>query len=213
MAKQIHLLAATQIDRKLAPLRAIAASFRPSSAGGWIRALRQGLGLSAAALGSRMHLAQQSVDQLEKNERAGAITLASLRRAAEALDAELFYAIIPRKPLRETIAERAKDVARKRVAPVAHSMQLEAQGLADNELQERITELALELERNPRELWRANRRACAWRHATHRGGHPRPQAREHYDAGRAQRSGSAEHSSRPGMGASLAHQSTLRHVE
>jgi predicted DNA-binding mobile mystery protein A len=152
--KQTHLLAATQIDRKLAPLRAIAASLRPSSAGGWIRALRQGLGLSAAALGSRMHLAQQSVNQLEKNERAGAITLASLRRAAEALDAELFYAIIPRKPLRQTIAERAKDLARKRVAPVAHSMQLEAQGLADNELQERIDELALELERNPRELWR-----------------------------------------------------------
>ena len=152
--KQTHLLAATQIDRKLAPLRAIAASLRPSSAGGWIRALRQGLGLSAAALGNRMRLAQQSVNQLEKNERAGAITLASLRRAAEALDAELFYAIIPRKPLRQTIAERAKEVARKRVAPVAHSMQLEAQGLADNELQERITELALELERNPRELWR-----------------------------------------------------------
>ena len=152
--KQTHLLTATQIDRKLAPLRAIAVSLRLSSAGGWIRALRQGLGLSAAALGNRMHLAQQSVNQLEKNERAGAITLASLRRAAEALDAELFYAIIPRKPLRETIAERAKEVARKRVAPVAHSMQLEAQGLADNELQERITELALELERNPRELWR-----------------------------------------------------------
>jgi hypothetical protein len=46
-----------------------------------------------------MRLAQQSVNQLEKNERAGVITLASLRRAAEALDAELFYAIIPRKPL------------------------------------------------------------------------------------------------------------------
>jgi hypothetical protein len=69
-----------------------------------------------------MNLAQQSVDQLKKNELAGALTLASLRRAAEALDAELFYAIIPRKPLRQTIAERAKEVARKRVAPVAHSM-------------------------------------------------------------------------------------------
>ena len=152
--KQTHLLMATQIDRKLAPLRGIAASLRPSSAGGWIRALRQGLGLSAAALGRRMNLAQQSVNQLEKNERAGAITLASLRRAAEALDAELFYAIIPRKTLRETISERAKELAQKRVAPVANSMQLEAQGLTDNELQERIKELTLELERNPRELWR-----------------------------------------------------------
>jgi len=152
--KQTHLLAATQIDRKLKPLRPVAGSLRSSGAGGWIRALRQGLGLSAAALGSRMKLAQQSVVQLEKNERAGAITLASLRRAAEAFDAELFYAIVPRKTLRETIYEQAIKVAREQVAPVAHSMQLEAQGLTDNELEERIKELARELERYPRELWR-----------------------------------------------------------
>jgi predicted DNA-binding mobile mystery protein A len=101
-----------------------------------------------------MRLAQQSVVQLEKNERAGAITLASLRRAAEALDAEFFYAIIPRRPLREMISERAQQVARERVAPVAHSMQLEAQGLNHDELQERVMELARELERRPRDLWR-----------------------------------------------------------
>src|SRR5271169_5402201 len=145
MAKQTHLLTATQIDRKLAPLRAISASLRPSSAGGWIRALRQGLGLSAAALGKRMKLAQQSVVQLERNERAGAITLASLRRAAEAFDAELVYAIIPRKTLRETISDQAIKIARERVAPVARSMQLEAQGLTDVELQDRIMDLARDL--------------------------------------------------------------------
>jgi len=153
-SSQTHLLAATQIDRKLAPLRPMLDSLRHSGAGGWIRALRQALGLSAAALGSRMRLAQQSVVQLEKNERAGAITLASLRRAAEALDAEFFYAIIPRRPLREMISERAQQVARERVAPVAHSMQLEAQGLNHDELQERVMELARELERRPRDLWR-----------------------------------------------------------
>lgn len=152
--KATHLLAATQIDRKLKPLRPVADSLRRSGAGGWIRALRQALGLSAAALGSRMKLAQQSVVQLEKNERAGAITLASLRRAARAFDAELVYAIIPRKTLRETISDQAIKVARERVSPVARSMQLEAQGLTDNELQERVMDLARELERHPRELWR-----------------------------------------------------------
>jgi len=148
--KQTHPLAATQIDRKISPLRAIAASLRPSSAGGWIRALRQGLGLSAAALGSRMRLAQQSVDKLEKNERAGAITLA--------------YSAAPRKPSTRsyfTRSSRGNPCARlprnapKRLResasePVAHTMQLEAQGLADNELQERITELALELAQSPK---------------------------------------------------------------
>ena len=101
-----------------------------------------------------MNLAQQSVVQLEENEKLGTITLASLRRAAEALDAELIYAVIPRKNLRDTISERARELAKERIAPVAQSMQLEAQGIGDQELSERITELARELEQRPRELWR-----------------------------------------------------------
>ena len=149
-----HLLAAAQLDRKLAVLRGAAPSFRNAVVGGWIRSLRQALGLSAAALGRRMNLAQQSVVQFEENERNGAITLGSLRRVAEALDAELIYAIVPRKNLRDTIFERAEALAKERVAPVAQSMQLEAQGISEQELSERITELARELERRPRQLWR-----------------------------------------------------------
>ena len=153
-SKRNYLLAATQLDRKLTVIRTAATPLRNAVAGGWIRALRQALGLSAAALGRRMKLAQQSVAQLEENEKNGTITLASLRRAAEALDAELIYAIVPRKNLRDTISERAQELARQRVAPIAQSMQLEAQGLSEQELSERITELARELERRPRELWR-----------------------------------------------------------
>ena len=152
--KRSHLLAASQLDRKLIVLRDGADPFRNAVGGGWIHALRQALGLSAAALGRRMNLAQQSVVQLEENEKLGTITLASLRRAAEALDAELIYAVIPRKNLRDTISERARELAKERIAPVAQSMQLEAQGIGDQELSERITELARELEQRPRELWR-----------------------------------------------------------
>jgi predicted DNA-binding mobile mystery protein A len=152
--KRNYLLAASQLDRKLTAVRGAATPFRNAVAGGWIRALRQALGLSAAGLGRRMKLAQQSVVQLEANEKNGTITLASLRRAAEALDAELIYAVVPRKNLRDTIFERAKEIAKQRVAPVAQSMQLEAQGISETELSERILELAHELERSPRELWR-----------------------------------------------------------
>jgi predicted DNA-binding mobile mystery protein A len=152
--KHNYLLAAKQLDRKLTVLRDGAVLFRNAVGSGWIRALRQGLGLSAAALGRRMNLAQQSVVQLEENEKNGTITVASLRRAAQALDAELVYAIIPRKNLRHTIAARAEELAKERVASVAQSMQLESQGMSDEELAERITELARELEQRPRELWR-----------------------------------------------------------
>ena len=150
-----HLLAAAQLDRKLNALREAAARLRSAKpTGGWLRALRRALGMSTGALGHRLELAQQSIVQLEENEKNETITLASLRRVAAGLDAELVYAIVPRKNLRESIATRAREVAAKRVAPVAQSMKLESQGLTENELQERIEELARELERRPRELWR-----------------------------------------------------------
>ena len=110
--------------------------------------------MSTSALGRRLNLAQQSVVQLERNEKTETITLASLRRVAEALDADLVYAIIPRNNLRESISARSREIATERIAPIAQTMKLESQGLADNELKERIEELARELERHPRELWR-----------------------------------------------------------
>lgn len=110
--------------------------------------------MSTRALGRRLELAQQSIVQLEKNERTGSITLGSLRRVAAALDAELIYAIVPRTSVRGSIAARALEVATQRISPVAQSMKLESQGLTERELRERIEELARELERRPRELWR-----------------------------------------------------------
>ena len=150
-----NLLSASQFDRKLPRLRSAAdelAGSTPST--GWIKALRQSLGLSAAALGRRLRVKQQSATELEDSERAGTITLASLRRAADALDADLIYALIPRRKLRDTIATRARQVAQERLAPIAHSMRLEAQGLSEKEVAEQIEELARDLERRPRDLWR-----------------------------------------------------------
>jgi predicted DNA-binding mobile mystery protein A len=110
--------------------------------------------MSTVALGHRLGLAQQSIAQLEENEKNETITLASLRRVAAALDAELVYAIVPRKNLRDTITQQAHKVAAERIAPVAQSMKLESQGLTDKEFQEHIEELARDLERRPRDLWR-----------------------------------------------------------
>jgi predicted DNA-binding mobile mystery protein A len=150
-----HLVSAAQIDRKLPRLRKAAdllVASAPSS--GWIKSIRQSLGLTAAAFGRRLKIRQQSVDDLERSEKAGTITLASLRRAAAALDADLVYAIVPRGRLRDAISARARQLARERIAPVAHSMRLEAQGLSEAEIAEQVDELARDLERRPRDLWR-----------------------------------------------------------
>lgn len=155
MSTPRHLLSASQIDRKLPQLREAAnllAASVPST--GWIRALRQSLGLTAAAFGRRLKVKQQSATELEDREKAGTISLASLRRAAAALDADFVYAVVPRKKLRETIAARALQLAKERVAPIAHSMRLEAQEVPNKELSEQVEELARDLERRPRDLWR-----------------------------------------------------------
>jgi predicted DNA-binding mobile mystery protein A len=144
-----------QFDRKLAQLQEAARSFvleAPSS--GWIRTIRQVLGMSSSALAKRLGIAHTGLLKLEKGERSGTVSLATLRRAAEALDADFVYAIVPRKSVRDTVRARARQLAEERVLPVAKSMHLEAQGLSPEQLERRIEELARDLETRPRELWR-----------------------------------------------------------
>jgi predicted DNA-binding mobile mystery protein A len=150
-----HLLSASEIDRKLPRLRRAASVLTESiPSAGWIKALRQSLGLTAGAFARHLKVKRQTAEELEESEKSGTITLASLRRAAAALDADFVYAIVPRRNLRTTISARARALARERIASVAHSMRLETQGLSDKEIDEQVAELALDLERRPRQLWR-----------------------------------------------------------
>lgn len=48
---------------------------------------------------------------------------------AEALDCEVKYALVPKQPLSEMRKNQAEHIARKKMEPVTHSMQLEAQGV------------------------------------------------------------------------------------
>jgi hypothetical protein len=52
------------------------------------------------------------------------------------------------------VAERAKEVARQRVSPLAKSMALEEQGLTKAQTERQVEELARELEQKPELLWR-----------------------------------------------------------
>src|SRR5271154_324126 len=72
MALPRTLLSASQIDRKLPALRSAAQTLaRAIPASGWIRVLRESLGITAASFGRRLRIAQQNVVKLEASERAG----------------------------------------------------------------------------------------------------------------------------------------------
>jgi predicted DNA-binding mobile mystery protein A len=156
MRTPIKLLALELFDQELSQLQAAAKALqdhRPRE--GWVRGLRQSLGMSMRAFSGRIGFKEPaSVKELERNERRGTITLDTLKRAAQALDAEFVYALVPRRSLRETVAARALALARQRIAPVAKSMALEEQALTKAQIDRQVEELARELERKPGMLWR-----------------------------------------------------------
>ncbi len=115
-----------QLDRRLAPYRAVRTHARPPK--GWIRALRQALGISSGELARRLGTSRQLPLQLERAEAEDRITLKSLRVMANALDCDLVYALVPRAgTMQEVIESRARSQAQQYVIGVEHSMALENQ--------------------------------------------------------------------------------------
>ncbi len=78
-------------------------------------------------LGHRLNVTKQAVGQLEVSEADDSIRLGTLRRAAEALDSTLIYALVPNSTLDETVERRAQVVARRDVDRVWQTMLLEDQ--------------------------------------------------------------------------------------
>lgn len=121
-------------------------------ASGWIRALRDSLGLSAAQLGARLGVRSQSIDDLEKSEVAGSISLDALRRVGSAMDCTLVYALVPNTSLQAMVQQRAERLAKSAIAGVSHSMALEDQQVSvplQQEIDDYIADHISE-----RDLWR-----------------------------------------------------------
>jgi len=140
------------LDSRLEPLRNLNLFEQPNR--GWIRAIRDGLGMTAAQLARRMGVKQSTVSEYEKGERARTVTLETLDRAAEALGCRLVYALVPEKSLEATVRERARLVACHQVQRVARTMTLEAQRLETDAEARQVASLAEKLiAETPASLW------------------------------------------------------------
>jgi predicted DNA-binding mobile mystery protein A len=118
---------------------------------GWIKAVRESLGMTAAQLATRLGVKQPSVFAFEQSEAKGTIELATLRRVAEALDCTLVYALVPIKPLETTVRDRARAFLRRRRGPIEHSMLLEDQNVKGRDADARLDEIMRET--SPRLFW------------------------------------------------------------
>ena len=153
MKRESRILMMEQLDRKLRDLRPLAEVIVPER--GWLHSIRTALGMSLRQLGERLELTAQSVREIEDREANGSITLRSLRQAANALDLELVYVLLPREDsLGETVEKRAEQMARSIVSRTSASMELEAQEVSSERIETAIRSKAEELIRSmPRYLW------------------------------------------------------------
>lgn len=151
MAWDVKLKTArTKLDTRLATLKPVDRLQPPPK--GWVRALRNALGMSSAQLGKLLNVRSQSVDDMEKTEANGTIRLETLRRVAQALDCTLVYALVPNTSLNEIVTFRAHVIAANAMANVDHTMVLEDQGVPSDNRAE-IVEDYIQNYISERDLW------------------------------------------------------------
>ena len=140
------------LDQQFEELRPLAKRARPPK--GWVRAIRDALGMTTSQFARRMGVAQPRVIELEHYEVSGGITLKTLERAAEALGCRVVYMLVPEKPLAETVRQRAQVLASRKLATVEQSMRLEDQAVETKQAREIARQKLIdELLRKPARLW------------------------------------------------------------
>src|ERR1700749_3605230 len=122
---------------------------------GWIKTIRLALGMSARQLGDKLHITRQGVQEMEKREKDGAMTLQSLREVARALDMNFVYGFVPRDGTFEALIDRkARELATRIVLRTSQSMQLEDQENSPKCIEKAIEERTEAIKKEmPKTLW------------------------------------------------------------
>ena len=153
MASNFTELKLRQLDATLSRWRA--ADLPPRPPAGWLKTIREALGMTATHQAKTLGVTTSTVTRLETSEADDTISLATLRRAAEALGCELQYALVPKQSLADTLEARATSLARQQMAAISHSMALEAQATSSETVEAQTRALADSLLKGSRRaLWR-----------------------------------------------------------
>ena len=152
MRPEDRATARRHLDKRLYLLQNGELFIRPPR--GWLKAIREALGMTARQLGQRLGVVQSRVSAIEQAEVKGTITLNSLEKAAQALDCRLVYALVPKDSLEDMVKERASLLAKRRLKSASHTMALEAQSVDKADEDEQRKHLIRQLvEKGGSTLW------------------------------------------------------------
>jgi predicted DNA-binding mobile mystery protein A len=122
---------------------------------GWIKAIRNSLGMSMEQLGKKLSITKQGVMDIEKREKEGAITIKSMQEIAKAIDMQFVYGFVPDAgSLDQMIEMRALEIAKTIVQRTSTTMKLEDQANSKERIEKAIKERAAEIiNKTPKILW------------------------------------------------------------
>lgn len=122
---------------------------------GWINAIRTALGMSLQQLGDKMSITKQSVQNIEKREKDGSVTIKSLREVAKAMDMHLVYGFVPMDGNLDALIDRkAKELATQIVMRTSNTMKLEDQENTKKRIEKAIQERTDSIKNEmPKILW------------------------------------------------------------
>ena len=113
-----------QLEERLRPLKKIDLS-TPKK--GWLRSIREAIGMTGVQLARRLEISPAAVAQLEVSEANRTISLGKLEQAAQKLGCRLGYVLIPDNDLHDVVQKRARQLLEKSKRRVGHTMDLEGQ--------------------------------------------------------------------------------------
>ena len=122
---------------------------------GWIKAIRNSIGMSMEQLGKKLSITKQGVMDIEKREKEGAITIKSMQEIAKAIDMQFVYGFVPDAgSLDQMIEMRALEIAKTIVQRTSTTMKLEDQANSKERIEKAIKERAAEIiNKTPKILW------------------------------------------------------------
>lgn len=116
-----------QLDSKLEKLKILYSGLLPTT--GWIRVIREALGMTTADLAKRVKLDQSRITRLENAEIDGDLKISSMKKIAQGLNMKFVYGFIPEDSLEQIVQDQARKIAQKKLMKVDHTMRLEDQEL------------------------------------------------------------------------------------
>lgn len=130
-----------QIKQLETKLLAIAANEQKPPKSGWLRTIRETLGLTLEQVGKRLGIGKMAVQMTEMSEQHKTIKLETLEKFADALDCHVYYYLVPRASWSNQLEQSAEQLAKKLVASSKLHMALENQAVDDQKIIEEQIQL------------------------------------------------------------------------